>query len=139
FLGVDVFFVISGFVIGRRLDAERARTGSVRLRSFYARRVRRLLPAMAVVLIVTAVLTSLVLSPFGPQQLAFGTAASAAVFGANVHLYRHTGYFDTSAETNPFLHTWSLSVEEQLYLVLPALVVLVWRAGARRGTGEGRR
>lgn len=135
FLGVDVFFVISGFVIGRRLVDERWRTGTVRLRSFYARRARRLLPAMAVVLVLTSVASALLLSPYGPQQLAFGTAASAAVFGANVHLYRHTGYFDSSAEMNPFLHTWSLSIEEQLYLVVPVLLVLLWSAGSRRGVG----
>jgi peptidoglycan/LPS O-acetylase OafA/YrhL len=131
FLGVDVFFVISGVVIGQRLFDELSGTGTIRLRSFYGRRVRRLLPAMALFTVVTAVGTALVLSPFGPQQFALRTGAAATVLIGNVHLYRHTGYFDGSAERNPFLHTWSLSVEEQFYLVLPAVLALVWVVGRR--------
>jgi peptidoglycan/LPS O-acetylase OafA/YrhL len=142
FIGVDVFFVVSGFVIGGRLIREAERTGSVSLRSFMARRVRRILPAMAVCTVVVALASVVLLSPFGPaqsapQQFALRTGAAASVFLANVDLYRHTGYFDGSAERNPFLHTWSLSVEEQFFLLLPLLLLVVGRiAGNRR---EGRR
>jgi peptidoglycan/LPS O-acetylase OafA/YrhL len=141
FLGVDIFFVISGFVIGQRLFGELASTGGIRLRTFYARRVRRLLPAMALFTVVTAVGTVLLLSPFGPQQFALTTGLAATVLVANIHLYRHTGYFDGSAELNPYLHTWSLSVEEQFYLALPAFLGLVWfltNRSARRAS-DGRR
>lgn len=136
FLGVDVFFVVSGFVVGRVLWTELSRTGSVRLRSFAARRVRRLVPALAVCTVVTAVASALVLSPFGPQQLAYATGAAATVFVANLEIYRTTGYLDGSAEANPFLHTWSLSVEEQFYVVLPLLLLAACRL-ARRGWTPG--
>lgn len=136
FLGVDVFLVISGFVIGRGLVTERVRTGAVRLRSFFARRGRRLLPAMAVFTIVTAVASVLVLSPFEGQQRALSTATAATVFVANVQLYRTTGYFDGSAERNPYLHTWSLSLEEQFYLMLAVVLVGVWWMWDRRKSSD---
>ncbi|MFM7069634.1 MAG: acyltransferase family protein, partial [Actinomycetes bacterium] len=127
FIGVDVFFVISGFVITSMLLRERARTGRTSFRDFYERRARRLLPALAVMSVVVLIVSVLVLSPFGPQQFAVRTAQSASVFVANVYLYRHTGYFDSTAGSNPFLHTWSLSVEEQVYLLLPVgLAVAAW-------------
>lgn len=136
FLGVDVFLVISGFVIGTSLVEERVRTGSVRLRSFFARRVRRLLPAMAVFTVVTAVASVLVLSPFSDQQRALSTATAATVFVANVQLYRTTGYFDGSAQRNPYLHTWSLSLEEQFYLMLAVVLVGTWWLWNRRTSGD---
>lgn len=131
FLGVDMFLVVSGFVIGGVLFGEHARTGAVRLGRFYARRVRRLLPALAIFLIATGALTVVFLSPFGDQQRMLWTAMAATVFLANVELYRTTGYFDGSAERNPFLHTWSLSLEEQFYLVLPIVLVVCWWVVAR--------
>ncbi|MCZ7629309.1 MAG: acyltransferase [Microthrixaceae bacterium] len=133
FVGVDVFLVISGFVIGRGLIDERIRTGTVRLRSFYARRVRRLLPAMAVFTVTTAIVGALVLSPFGDQQRVLSTGMAATVFLANVQLYRTTGYFDGSADRNPFLHTWSLSLEEQFYALLPLALMFTWWLARCRG------
>jgi peptidoglycan/LPS O-acetylase OafA/YrhL len=137
FIGVDVFFVVSGFVIGGRLIREVDRTGTVSLRSFMASRVRRILPAMAVCTVAVALASVALLSPFGPaqyapQQFALRTGAAASVFLANVDLYRHTGYFDGSAERNPFLHTWSLSVEEQFFMLLPLLLLVVGRVCTRR-------
>ncbi len=132
YLGVDVFFAISGFVIAGSLLRRAGPDASLDLRGFYARRVRRLLPALAVLTVVTTVGSLLVLSPFGMQQRAFRTGAAATVFVANVELYRTTGYFDLTAVSNPFLHTWSLSVEEQLFLVLPLLALVAACLGARR-------
>jgi peptidoglycan/LPS O-acetylase OafA/YrhL len=134
FVGVDVFFVISGFVIGRVLLAELQRTGRVSFRDFYVRRARRLLPALAALLAVVALLTPL-LAPLDAGDVTRGTAVAAALFSANLYLYDATegGYFEAAAEQNPLLHTWSLSVEEQFYFAVPVLLVAAWRIGRRRG------
>lgn len=125
FVGVDIFFVVSGFVITSSLLREHLRTGAIRLRSFYARRFKRLLPALALVVTVTALASSLVLSPLGPQQTAAITGIAAMFSLANVAISLTTGdYFDSAAELNPLLHTWTLSVEEQFYFVFPLAIVL---------------
>ncbi|TVR05054.1 MAG: acyltransferase [Deltaproteobacteria bacterium] len=140
FIGVDVFFVLSGFVVTAMLQREVVRTGGVDVRRFFLRRIRRLMPAQA--LMVTAVLgaTILVLSPDGEQQAAAQTALAATLLAANVALgMRGDDYFGPTAEQNPFLHLWSLSVEEQFYLVLPWVFVvpIAWVArGAPAGEGQ---
>ena len=140
FVGVDVFFVISGFVIGALLLRELDSSGSISFGRFYARRARRLLPSLAVVTVVTVVVSVLLLNPYLSQERSFKTAGAGTVFVANAYLYRHLGYFDVGADgRNPFLHLWSLSVEEQFYLVLPALVLAAWFLGRRRSPGLGRR
>lgn len=132
FVGVDVFFVISGFVITQLLHTELQATGSIRLGRFYARRARRLLPALAVVSVATLTVASFTASPLGPLQFGAETGRAASVFLANVFLYRKSGgYFVPAGDANPFLHTWTLSVEEQLYLLLPALLVVAWMVGRR--------
>lgn len=125
FVGVDMFFVISGFVITLTLLRDYAANGRISLPAFYLRRFRRLAPALGLVIVVTLMLSALVLSPLGPQQTAAVTGLAAAVSLANVSIALTTGgYFDAPAELNPLLHTWSLSVEEQFYLVFPLLLVL---------------
>ena len=124
FVGVDVFFVISGFVITGVLLRDRGRNGRVDLRRFYRRRIRRILPALATMIAVTVVLSALLQSPFGAQQTAAKAAIGASVSVANIVLYTLTlGYFGAEPSTIPFLHTWSLAVEEQFYLVIPSLIV----------------
>jgi len=125
FVGVDVFFVISGFVITRMLCREHERTGRIDFAAFYVRRFKRLTPALALMVGATAVMSALALSPLGPTQTVAKTGIGAMAFAANWVIAATTGgYFDAPAATNPLLHTWSLSVEEQFYLVFPALLAL---------------
>jgi peptidoglycan/LPS O-acetylase OafA/YrhL len=118
FIGVDVFFVVSGFVItGLLLPQVHAGTG-ISFSAFYERRARRLLPALALMLTIVVILSVLFLSPLGPQQQTAKTGAAASVFAANLQLSGvATGYFELAADHNALLHTWSLAVEEQFYLV----------------------
>lgn len=133
FTGVDMFFVISGFVITALILREHLR-GRFSPATFFARRAKRLLPALALMTAVVLILTVLFLSPYGPQQQAANTAIGAMLLVANMVILRTQGdYFDAAAEANPLLHTWSLSVEEQFYLVFPFVLLglLIW--AARRG------
>jgi len=114
FVGVDIFFVISGFVITGMLQREHLENGRIRFVRFYVRRFKRLTPALALMVTVTTIVALLILSPFGAQQAASSTATAAMLIYANFSISRSTGgYFDLSAESNPLLNTWSLSVEEQ--------------------------
>ncbi len=141
YVGVDVFFVISGFVITAMLMREHARSGRLSLGSFYRRRVTRLLPALALMVTVTLVLTAILGSPFnGQQEITALTGAGAVLAVANVVLALRTGgYFETPPTANPLLNTWSLSVEEQFYLVFPFVLVVLWwvsRRWARQHLGD---
>lgn len=132
FIGVDIFFVISGFVITQMLVREKELEGRVHLRSFYWRRFKRLAPALSLMLTVCLLIGIPLLSPFGSQEIAATTAIAATFSLANISIARTFGdYFGTSAEGNLFLNTWSLSVEEQFYLVFPVLLVASWVVGRR--------
>ncbi len=121
FVGVDVFFVLSGFLIIGLLDREAALAGRIDIPAFFARRARRLLPAIAVVVTSTVAASAVVIELGAPLRSVLRTAAAAMLFVANAELYRGADYFSPAAERNPLLHTWSLSVEEQFYLVVPLL------------------
>jgi peptidoglycan/LPS O-acetylase OafA/YrhL len=138
FMGVDVFFVISGFLITTVLVEEMDRTGTVELRRFWARRARRLLPAASVVALCTLLAGMVVLSPLDWASLA-NEGLAATTYWSNVLFgLRADDYFGTSVQSSPFLHTWSLSVEEQFYLVWPLLLLVILRAGRAAGA-QGRR
>ena len=129
FTGVDVFFALSGYLITGILVREVDTSGTIRLGPFYARRVRRLLPASFVLVLAVAAFSFVFSSPLLQPRHA-GTALWTSVYLANVTLSRASaGYFAPTAETNPFLHMWSLAVEEQFYLLWPVLI-LAGYAGA---------
>jgi peptidoglycan/LPS O-acetylase OafA/YrhL len=136
FVGVDVFFVISGFVITAMLMREWAQHGRIRFAHFYFRRFLRLTPALALVVAVVALASVFLQNPFGAQQATGRTGIGAMLLSANYVIGHAAGdYFADNATTNPLLHTWSLSVEEQFYLVFPAILALAWllvRRGRRR-------
>lgn len=130
FVGVDVFFVISGYLITTIL-ADDLDNNSFSILSFYERRARRILPALLVVLFCCL--------PFAwnwmtPDQLSGFSKSMVAVslFSSNILFWREAGYFDSSATEKPLLHTWSLAVEEQYYLFFPVLLFLLWRHGHRK-------
>jgi len=141
FIGVDMFFVISGFVITAMLLRQLEKSSKISFGTFYTRRMRRLLPALGLVIVFVAAASAFLLSPLGPQQATATTGVAASLFVANVQLFRAGGggYFALSVETNALLHTWSLSVEEQFYLVFPAFLLVLWRLGARLTSQQARR
>jgi len=125
YVGVDVFFVLSGFLITGILLSEAERRGTVSLGHFYARRARRILPAAALTLLVTDVAAHHLLNFVRARQV-ISDSVWAAVFGANVHFAQQgSDYFAQGQPPSPLLHFWTLSVEEQFYLVWPALLSLV--------------
>jgi len=133
FAGVDIFFVISGYLITRHLVTEIAETGRLDLWRFYARRARRLLPASLFVILATLAAGVVILSP-EEQALYSKGAMFASVYMINFWLIRWSfDYFGSDAASNPFIHFWSLSVEEQFYLAWPALLVFAaWLRPGKR-------
>ncbi|MDH6591167.1 peptidoglycan/LPS O-acetylase OafA/YrhL [Variovorax sp. TBS-050B] len=125
FIGVDIFFVISGFLITTIILQSHA-AGDFSYRDFYARRVRRIFPALVLVLLATLAFGWYALLP--REFSALGKqAAGGAAFVANFIFWGEAGYFDTAAETKPLLHLWSLGIEEQFYIFWPMLLALAWR------------
>lgn len=127
FIGVDVFFVISGFVITAMLTRELKRNSRISFRAFYLKRFKRLAPALSTMLVAVLIVSIFLLSPFGAQQQAATTAMGATLFFANFAIALNTGnYFSDTSHLNPLLNTWSLSVEEQIYFIFPALLFFTW-------------
>lgn len=132
FIGVDVFFVLSGFLITSLLVNERSTSGAIRLGAFWGRRARRLLPALLLVLGAVALYTTLGGSGINPQVVR-GDALSALLYVANWHfIATNNAYFSHFALPSPLEHTWSLAIEEQFYVVWPVLLLGFSRLGGRR-------
>jgi len=132
YVGVDVFFVISGFLITGLLVRELDQTGTLSLREFYARRARRILPASFLVLLVTLAGCIVFFSPVGLWHAAPGIAASAAYIPNLLFAREVVDYFHP-ARISPVIHYWSLGVEEQFYVFYPAFLLVAHRIAARRG------
>ncbi|MBR4876201.1 MAG: acyltransferase, partial [Rhodocyclaceae bacterium] len=125
FVGVDIFFVISGYLISTILLENLAR-GTFSFTTFYMRRIRRIFPALALVLAASFAFGWYSLFADEFRQLGKHMAGGAG-FVANILLWKEAGYFDTASELKPLLHLWSLGIEEQFYLVWPLVLWLVWR------------
>ena len=137
FVGVDVFFVLSGYLITGLLLRELRQSGTISLPAFYARRARRLLPAALLVLFVTLVLAVVVLPPLQVGDVG-GDIAAAALYVSNMRFgIQATDYFQAAQAPSPVLHYWSLGVEEQFYLFWPAIVLLVSHGAVRFGRRVG--
>jgi peptidoglycan/LPS O-acetylase OafA/YrhL len=128
FVGVDIFFVISGFLITGIIDRQIS-TGSFSVADFYRRRVLRIFPALYIVYATILAASFLILMPSETASVT-KNILSSILFVSNIAFQQSAGYFDSSNETNPLLHTWSLSIEEQFYIVLP--LILMATGGFRR-------
>lgn len=130
YIGVDIFFVISGYLITSIILDERIRD-KFSITNFYERRARRILPALSVVLLSTTI-AAFILMPADLLKLYSQSLASVATFSSNVFFYLTSGYFSTASDEKPLLHTWSLAVEEQYYIFFPIMIALLWFIGKKR-------
>ena len=129
FIGVDIFFVISGYLITSLILQEKINK-KFSLINFYERRARRILPALFLVVIFTIPFAFLVMSPLALKEFS-NSLISIPLFLSNFQFWSESGYFATSAEEKPLLHTWSLAVEEQYYLFFPLLILISWKLGLK--------
>lgn len=127
FLGVDVFFVLSGFLITSILMREMAE-GRFSLAGFYERRARRILPALGVVALACLPAAWVLMPPDQLERFARSLVA-LGLFASNLFFWRQSGYFAPASEEMPLLHTWSLGIEEQFYVIFPLLLLVLWRRG----------
>ena len=127
FVGVDIFFVISGYLISQLLIRD-LRQGTFSIARFYVRRSKRILPALTASALATVLLGLALLTPDELAKLGRGVAATFG-FVSNITLWQDIDYFAPAADRNPLLHTWSLAVEEQFYLLWPMALALLWRLG----------
>jgi len=129
FVGVDVFFVISGYLITTIILSE-LEQGKFSIVNFYERRARRILPALFLVMLICIPFAWFWLLPSDIMDFSQSLVA-VSVFASNILFWRKSGYFDTAAELKPLLHTWSLAVEEQYYVLFPLFLMLFWKLGKR--------
>jgi len=132
FIGVDIFFVISGYLIsgilykGHKASGGDGNFSPFSFRNFYARRIRRLFPALITMLVITMAYGWLIMLPDEFEQLGKHVAAGT-LFIQNIVFWQESGYFDTAASLKPLLHLWSLAVEEQFYIFFPPILLLIWK------------
>ena len=126
FIGVDIFFVISGYLIST-IIFENLDNGTFSFKEFYSRRIRRIFPALILILVVSYILGWFILLADEYKQLGKHIAGGAG-FVSNFIFWNESGYFDNAAKTKPLLHLWSLGVEEQFYIVYPLLIWFAWKS-----------
>lgn len=129
FVGVDIFFVISGYLITSIIINE-LEEGNFSLAKFYERRVRRIFPALFFVVFVCIPFAWMWLTPLDMKEFSKSLIA-VATFSSNILFWKESGYFDTEAELKPLLHTWSLAVEEQYYIIFPVFLMFAWKLGGK--------
>ncbi len=129
FVGVDVFFVISGYLISKHILTE-LDAATFSASAFYVRRVKRIFPALILILLACTVVGWVILTP-GEYEMLGTSIAGGAGFVANFVFWKEAGYFDMAADTKPLLHLWSLGIEEQFYIVWPFMLALLWRCAPR--------
>ncbi len=129
FVGVDIFFVISGFLITSIILSD-LKFGKFSIIDFYERRARRILPALFFVILTCIPVSYFLLLPTDMKYFSQSLVA-VSFFVSNIYFWRVTDYFDPASELNPLLHTWSLAVEEQYYILFPLLLILLWPFGKR--------
>ena len=129
FIGVDIFFVISGYLISQIIN-NKLHQKTFSFKQFYIQRIKRLLPAALVTIILTLII-SLVVFPINLFEKVVKTSLPAILSFSNFHFFKESGYFDSAAVLKPLLHTWSLSVEEQFYLIWPLIIFLNFKLKKR--------
>lgn len=129
FVGVDIFFVISGYLITTIIMSE-LEAGTFSLLRFYERRARRILPALFLVVLCCLLPAWVFLTPLHMQDFAQSLVA-VTLFSSNILFWQESGYFNQAAELKPLLHTWSLAVEEQYYILFPLFLMMMWRWGRK--------
>lgn len=130
YVGVDVFFVISGYLITNLIISD-LESGSFSLSNFYERRARRILPALFLVMVASLPIAWLLLAPTDLTEFSQSLIAVATFFSNIFFWQQQSGYFATAGELKSLLHTWSLAVEEQFYIVFPLFLLITWRLGVR--------
>jgi len=130
YFGVDIFFVISGFLITSILIKENM-MGAFSIINFYERRARRILPALIFVALVSSIFAWMWMLPNEMGKYAKALMATT-VFASNIYFWRDVGYFEFGSDWNPLLHTWSLAVEEQYYIFFPLFISFLWFLGRKK-------
>lgn len=130
FLGVDVFFVISGFLISTILFQQLEKTGTIDFKDFYLRRIKRILPSLLIIIVSSTFLAWFILLPKDFE--AFSRSAFATLMFSSNFYFKKTDYFATSSDEFPLLHTWSLAIEEQFYIIWPLVAMLIWKLGGHK-------
>ena len=125
YIGVDVFFVISGYLI-TNLILKELNNNTFSLLDFYERRARRILPALYLIIFVITILSYFFLTRSEISEY-FKSVISTVLFSSNIYFWKSSPYFDANSDLQPLLHTWSLSIEEQFYIFFPILLILVFK------------
>ena len=130
FVGIDIFFVISGYLITSIILKELITTKTFSFKNFYERRIRRILPALLFMMLITLPLAWVFMLPYQLKEFGYGLI-SISLFSSNILFWKKINYFSDSSDLNPLIHTWSLSIEEQFYFLFPIVFLIFWKIGKK--------